>query len=220
MDILIFDLDNTLYAPERQLFSLIDVRINRYMTEVVGIPALEVDALRRNYWHLYGVTLQGLIRHHGVDPEDYLAYVHDVDVASRLEPDLQLRAALLALPQRKTVFTNGSTCHAGRVLSALGISDLFETIYDIHIADYCPKPFREPFQAVLAALGVAAGQCVMIEDMRDNLRTAKQLGMHTVLVGTGDTPDFVDLHLTDVRQIDQGLRSWGNREQGHTDGSA
>ena len=94
MDVLIFDLDNTLYPAEKQLFNLIDVRINRYMTEIVGIPAPDVDALRRDYWRLYGVTLQGLIRHHAVDPEDYLLYVHDIDVPSRLTPDTALREAL------------------------------------------------------------------------------------------------------------------------------
>ncbi|MDT8440689.1 MAG: pyrimidine 5'-nucleotidase [Desulfuromonadales bacterium] len=208
MDVLIFDLDNTLYPPERQLFSLIDVRINRYMTEVVGIPAAEVDGLRRDYWRQYGVTLQGLIRHHAVDPEDYLYYVHDVDVGTRLSADPQLRAALEALPQRKTVFTNGSTDHALRVLAALGVHDLFDSIYDIRVADYRPKPFVEPYQAVLAALDIAADRCVMIEDMRDNLRTAKELGMRTVLVGDGATPTYVDLHLADVCQVSDGLLAW------------
>ncbi len=69
MDMLLFDLDNTLYSPERELFSLIDVRINRYMCQTVGIPPAEVDGLRRRYWAEYGVTLQGLIRHYQVDPE-------------------------------------------------------------------------------------------------------------------------------------------------------
>jgi len=208
MDVLIFDLDNTLYPPERELFSLIDVRINRYMTEVVGIPAAEVDALRREYWGLYGVTLQGLIRHHSVDPEDYLLYVHDVDVASRLAPDPELRAVLTGLPQRKAVFTNGSTCHAGRVLAALGIEDLFETVYDIRVAAYQPKPFEAPYRAVLAELGAAPERCIMIEDSRDNLQTAKQLGMGTVLVGAGATPAYVDVHLPDARAIARGLRFW------------
>ena len=35
----LFDLDNTLYPAERDLFSLIDVRINRYMEEVVSIDS-------------------------------------------------------------------------------------------------------------------------------------------------------------------------------------
>ena len=208
MDVLIFDLDNTLYPAEKQLFNLIDVRINRYMTEVVGIPAPEVDAMRRDYWRLYGVTLQGLIRHHAVDPEDYLLYVHDIDVLSRLTPDLVLREVLKKLPQRKAVFTNGSTCHAARVLSALGIEDMFEKVYDIRIAAYQPKPYPEPYHAVLAELGTTPERCIMIEDSRENLHTAKKLGMGTILVGDGHTPDFVDVHLDNARQVDAGLSFW------------
>ncbi len=208
MDVLIFDLDNTLYSAEKQLFNLIDVRINRYMTEIVGIPAPQVDVLRRDYWRLYGVTLQGLIRHHAVDPEDYLLYVHDIDVPSRLTPDLVLRKVLENLPQRKAVFTNGSTCHAARVLSALGIEDMFEKVYDIRIAAYQPKPYPEPYHAVLAELDTVAERCIMIEDSRDNLQTAKKLGMGTILVGEGKTPDFVDVHLDNARQVDVGLSFW------------
>lgn len=208
MDVLIFDLDNTLYPAERHLFGLIDVRINRYMTEIVGIAAPDVDALRREYWRLYGVTLQGLIRHHGVDPEDYLHYVHDVDVNSRLAPDPVLRQVLKDLPQRKAVFTNGSICHAGRVLSALGIEDVFEEVYDIRIAEYLPKPWPEPYHAVLDKLGTTPERCIMIEDSRDNLETAKKLGMGTILVGTGQTPEFVDVHLESAQQIHSGLKFW------------
>lgn len=205
MDVLLFDLDNTLYPPELELFNLIDVRINRFMIEQVGIPAGVVDALRQEYWAAYGVTLQGLIRHHGVDPEAYLHFVHDVDVNTRLTRDPELNDMLAALPQRKAIFTNGSTCHAGRVLAALGITDHFEAVFDIRVADYLPKPYPEPYHAVLAALSVPAQNCIMVEDSRENLRTAKRLGMTTVLVGAGATPEFVDLHLADVRALGAAL---------------
>jgi putative hydrolase of the HAD superfamily len=201
MQTLLFDLDNTLYPPERELFSLIDVRINRFMHEVAGIPADQVDRLRSDYWKAYGVTLQGLIRHHGVDPEAYLHYVHDVDVSAQLVPDPELREMLATMPQRKVVFTNGSTCHAERVLNVLGIADQFEAVYDIRIASYLPKPYPEPYHAVLSAIDTLPQRCMMIEDSRDNLRTAKELGMTTVLVGSGSTPAFVDLHLPDVRAL-------------------
>lgn len=202
---LLFDLDNTLYPPERELFSLIDVRINRYMSEVVGIPAAEVDGLRRRYWAEYGVTLQGLIRHYRVDPEDYLDYVHDVDVASRLDPDAELRLALQQLPQRKAVFTNGSTGHAERVLTRLGLRDQFESIFDIRVARYQPKPFAAPYHRVVAELGVDARDCVMIEDSLENLRTAKALGMKTVLVGAGPKADFVDARIDRAAQVPTAL---------------
>jgi putative hydrolase of the HAD superfamily len=202
---LLFDLDNTLYSPERELFSLIDVRINRYMNEVVGIPTTEVDGLRRRYWAEYGVTLQGLIRHYQIDPEDYLDYVHDVDVSSRLDPDTELRQILTQLPQRKAVFTNGSIGHADRVLNRLGLRDQFENIFDIRVANYLPKPFAAPYHKVLEQLGVQGKDCTMIEDSVENLKTAKQLRMKTVLVGSGPQPDFVDVRISKAAHIPQAL---------------
>lgn len=208
MEVIIFDLDNTLYPPERELFSLIDVRINRYMSEVLGIAPQEVDGLRRRYWTDYGVTLGGLIRHHGADPEEYLEYVHDVDVAGRLRPDPELRRRLQALPLRRTVFTNGSRGHAERVLATLGLDDLFEQIFDIRVAAYRPKPYPEPYRQVLACLSLTGDRCVMVEDSPANLRTAKDLGMRTVLVGSGATPDFVDAHIAEVGQVAEVVDGW------------
>jgi putative hydrolase of the HAD superfamily len=209
MKAILFDLDNTLYPAERQLFALIDVRINRYMQEVVGIPATEVDGLRRRYWLDYGVTMGGLIRHHQIDPEDYLSYVHDVDVSGRLSSDPLLRQALARLPLRRVVFTNGCYRHANRVLVRLGLEDLFEQVFDIRVADYRPKPYREPYVQVLQHLGVAARDCLMVEDTIENLRTAKELGMGTILVGKGQIPPYVDVQVANAAQVPQALANWG-----------
>lgn len=208
MDALLFDLDNTLYAPERDLFSLIDKRINRYMEEVVAIPLPEVDGLRRSYWKAYGATLQGLIRHYGIDPEDYLEYVHDVDVSGRLEPDLELCRLLRQLGGGCFVFTNGSRSHAERVLAALGLSEIFDDIFDIRMADYQPKPCPDPYRSVLQKLGVDGDRCVMIEDSIDNLLTAKQLDMTTVLVGTETRETFVDHRVASAHAAAELLAGW------------
>jgi len=195
MQAILFDLDNTLYPAQRDLFSLIDVRINRFMRDVAAIPAEEVDGLRRRYWRDYGATLQGLIRHHAIDPEDYLHYVHDVDVTSRIGSDVGLRQSLAAIAAPCHVFTNGSRQHAERVLAALGVADLFASIFDIRIADYRPKPNPEPYLGVLHSLGLAATDCVMVEDSAENLRQAGNLGMRTVLVDAGEKVDGFDLQV-------------------------
>lgn len=213
MDAILFDLDNTLYPSERDLFSLIDVRINRYMEEVVAIAPVEVDGLRRRYWRDYGATLQGLIRHHGVDPEDYLDYVHAVDVGSRLTPDVELRQAIEALAVPSYIFTNGSRCHVDRVVAALGLDGLFCDVFDIRIADYLPKPNPGPYQQVLEKLQVVGERCVMLEDQSVNLKTAKHFGMKTVLVGNDLSPpennSFIDAQLSRSAQIGPLLESWG-----------
>jgi putative hydrolase of the HAD superfamily len=208
MDAVLFDLDNTLYAPERDVFSLIDRRINRYMLEVVAIPATEVDGLRRHYWKTYGATLQGLIRHYAVDPEDYLEYVHDVDVAGRLQPDQQLRSGLQLLAARRFVFTNGSRSHAEKVIAALGLEGAFEEIFDIRIAAYQPKPNPDPYLGVLRCLGLPAERCIMVEDSLDNLATAKHLGMTTVLVGRGAADASVDHQVPSALAAAQLVASW------------
>ncbi|MRR54980.1 MAG: pyrimidine 5'-nucleotidase [Deltaproteobacteria bacterium] len=210
MEMLLFDLDNTLYSPERELFTLMDERINRYMNEVVGIPLPDVDALRRSYWQRYGVTMQGLMRHHAVDPEDYLTYVHDIDISSRLQPDPELREALSAVPLRKVIFTNSSRDHSERVLQALGIAGQFEEIYDIRVANYLPKPSPEPYHAVLERINLPAARCIMVEDSANNLLTAKALGMGTVLVGALPGPPHVDVQIPTAGEISAALSHWNS----------
>jgi len=208
MDFILFDLDNTLYSPEQELFTLIDQRINSYMVEVVGISREDVDNVRRSYWQRYGVTMRGLMRHHGIDPEEYLAYVHDVDIAGRLRPNPELRRALETLPLRRVIFTNSSSDHSQRVLAALGLDDTFEAIFDIRVADYLPKPYPEPYRAVLSRLGVQAHHCIMVEDSPDNLKTAKELGMGTILVGDGDRHPFVDVTVPSAVRVPEALNYW------------
>ena len=196
MQAILFDLDNTLYPPERELFSLIDKRINRYMREVVGIPAGEVDGLRRRYWADYGVTLGGLIRHWGVDPEDYLEFVHDVDVAGRLQHDAALRLMLAAaapapggLHQRLA-----RACRPGaRQSSACTIcSRKFSISASPPI---CPNPSSLLITRSWST-SACPEKCLMVEDSAANLQTAKELGMGTILVGgsAADAPGFVDVH--------------------------
>ena len=212
MAAVLFDLDNTHYPAERDQFSLIDVRINRYMEEIVAIAPADVDDLRRRYWKDYGATLQGLIRHHAVDPEDYLSYVHAVDVGSRLSLDLELRQTIEALAVPSYIFTNGSHCHVERVVTALGLEGLFSDVFDIRIADYQPKPNPGPYEQVLAKLQLAGSRCVMVEDQPQNLQTAKRFGMKTVLVGQNladsQQPDFVDAQLARPAQIGPLLERW------------
>lgn len=212
MKAVLFDLDNTLYPSERDLFSLIDVRINRYMEDIVQIDPTDVDGLRRRYWKDYGATLQGLIRHHGIDAEDYLAYVHAVDVSSRLSHDAVLQQILASLKLPSYVFTNGSRCHVDRVLTALGLVGLFTDVFDIRIADYQPKPNPGPYQQVLNRLAINGQQCIMVEDQHQNLKTAKQFGMKTVLVGSVREDDkklsYVDAYIEKIADIGLLLNDW------------
>ena len=181
----IFDLDNTLYPPQRGVVEHVDVLITRFVRERLGLDDATASALRARYYADYGTTLAGLMRHHDVLPDEYLAAVHAIDVEALLEPDPTLRAMLLALPYTRVLFTNGSALHAARVLGRLGVADCFAEVFGLERVAYVPKPSAAAFEAVLTALGAAAADCVFVDDRLDSIQTAARLGMTTVLVDHG-----------------------------------
>ena len=185
----IFDLDNTLYPPSRGVVERVDGRINRFMIERLGFAPDVAAELRARYRDQHGTTLNGLMLHHEVQPDDYLDDVHTIAVEELLEADPALDAMLATIPQRKVVFTNGSAAHAERVLACLGVRAHFADVFSLECVAYVPKPARAAFETVLARLEVAASACVFLDDRADNLATARELGMRTILVGDGARAD-------------------------------
>lgn len=182
-EFILFDLDNTLYPRNCGLFDHVDHLINRYLEEVVKIPAAEVDQRRRDYWQAYGTTLNGLMLHHGVDPHNYLEFVHDVPLSDYLEADEKLVSMIAELPGQKYIFSNASSEHCQRVLDYLGLSHFFSAVYDINYFDFRPKPEIAIYKELLDDIGARAENGVMIDDMAVNLVPAASLGMTTVLYG-------------------------------------
>ena len=177
----IFDLDNTLYPAECNLFAEVDTRMGEFIAKYLGVPFAHARHLQKSYYRQFGTTLAGLMRVHKMDPEKFLAYVHDIDL-SVVTAAPELGAAIRALPGRKLIYTNGSRRHAERVAGKLGILDEFEDICDIIACEYVPKPEAEAFDRMVGRLGVAPRDAVMFEDMPHNLEVPHQLGMGTVLV--------------------------------------
>lgn len=208
IDTWLFDLDNTLYPVETEFMTLIEGRMTDFMEKVTGLPRDEARAIQKKYYHAHGTTLAGLIAHHDIDPEDFLTEVHDVSL-DRLTPDVKMEEALMRLPGRRLVFTNGSAAHAERVLERLQIAHAFEDIFHISAADYIPKPSPLTFEKMMARHGVSAAGSAFFEDSEHNLAPAADLGMTTVLVGphaAASTADFVHHRTNDLVAFLSGAR--------------
>ncbi|MBO6754925.1 MAG: pyrimidine 5'-nucleotidase [Roseibium sp.] len=182
----IFDLDNTLYPAETDLFSQINEQIADYVAKLLDLDPAEAHIRQKGYYETYGTTLRGLMIEHEVDPDDFLAYAHDIDY-SAVTPDPKLEKAIAALPGRKFIFTNGDRPHAERTAQALGITDHFEDIFDIVAADLVPKPNRETYDMFLEQTGVSPARAAMFEDLSRNLIVPHRLGMQTVLIVPANT---------------------------------
>ena len=137
----IFDLDNTLYPSECNLFAQVDQRMGQFIAELLGVSYEEAKRVQKDYYYRYGTTLAGLMREHKLPPERFLDFVHDIDLAPVCEAP-ELGAALARLPGRKFIFTNGSRAHAERVAEKLGVLHHFDELFDIVAGDYVPKPSR------------------------------------------------------------------------------
>jgi putative hydrolase of the HAD superfamily len=198
----VFDLDNTLY-PASDLYDEIGVRMTNYIARAVGVDASEALRLREKYFHEYGATIVGLVRHHGVDARDFLADVHEAD-HSVLVVDSELRELIEGLPGQRIVFTNGGGGHPERVLESLGLASCFDGIFDIEAAHLAPKPQREGYERLVNRFSIDPKQSILIEDTLRNLEPARALGFTTALIGPvhpEPKPSYVDHWTPDVKEL-------------------
>ena len=177
----VFDLDNTLYPHHLNLWQQVDVRIRDYIAGFLKVSREEAFRLQKDYYQRYGTSMRGLMTVHGMQPDDYLDFVHQID-HSPLEPNAALGAAIERLPGRKLILTNGTRRHADAVLARLELDRHFEDVFDIVAAELEPKPSPQTYDRFLKLHGVEAGKAAMFEDLARNLAVPHALGMTTVLV--------------------------------------
>ncbi len=199
----IFDLDNTLYPADINLFAQIDARMTAYIGDLLGVEPVEAHRIQKGYFLGHGTTLAGLMREHEVDPYHFLAFVHDIEM-DVLEENAPLAAAIARLPGRKLVFTNGDAPYATKVLARLGLGGSFEAIHDVHAMELVPKPAASAYAGLCAAFGLDPTVSLFADDMARNLTPAKAIGMTTLWVDNGseqtaDTArDHIDFTTHDV----------------------
>ena len=177
----IFDLDNTLYPVSCRLFDQIHSRMTLFIAGRFDLSPEAALARQKVYFREYGTTLRGLMVVDRIDPNEFLAFVHDIDLTC-VPPDPVLVAALAALPGRKIVHTNGSRRHAERLLDHLGIAGSFCGILDIEAAGYEPKPALTGYLELMKRHHVTPSTALMVEDIARNLIPAAALGMTTAWV--------------------------------------
>lgn len=181
VDTWIFDLDNTLYPPHANLFAEVDQRMGDFIAELLDLEREAAHVMQKDYYRRYGTTLRGLMIEHGINPDGFLEFVHDID-HTKVDKDPRLSAAIEALPGRRFIMTNGTVAHAERVADRLGITHHFEDIFDIVAADLVPKPNAEPYDKFYRKHAITPSQAAMFEDLSRNLEVPSQYGLRTVLV--------------------------------------
>ena len=200
----IFDCDGVLYDDLEGVFGQVSKRMTEYISQKLDLSLEKAKELQTNYFHKYNTSLNGLMIHHDINPQEFLKYVHDINL-DFLKKDLKLRKELIELKTKKFVFTNGSHEHASNITKTLGISDLFDGFFDITDCNFIPKPSIEPYKKLIDKFNIKPSETVFIEDIAINLEPAKKLGMKTVWLknneywGKKDSDKkFVDLKIENL----------------------
>jgi putative hydrolase of the HAD superfamily len=182
----VFDLDNTLYPHHLNLWQQVDERIRDYIANFLRVTPDEAFRVQKDYYRRYGTSMRGLMEEHGLNPDEFLEVVHQID-HSPLTPNPPLGAAIAQLSGRKLILTNGTRRHAEAVMGRLEIAEHFEDVFDIAAADLEPKPRPSVYDRFLSRHNVDPRKAAIFEDLARNLEVPHALGMTTVLVVPGGT---------------------------------
>jgi putative hydrolase of the HAD superfamily len=199
----IFDLDNTLHDARPHIFPSMHEQMNAWLRRRFSLDEEGANAMRRFFWERYGTTMRGLVRHHGEDPKKFIRETHEFpELASMVIGERALGHALVRLAGQRLVFSNAPRHYVLEVLSALGVARWCDAVYTIESTRYRPKPALQGFRVLLRAHNLEAHRCALIDDMPENLRAAKRLGMSTVWVsGDKRRAPFADLRVKSVTQL-------------------
>jgi len=177
----LFDLDNTLYSGQTKVFDQVDKKMSSFISKKLNVSLEEAKKIQKNYFHKYSTTLTGMIKHHKINADEFLEFVHDVDL-DFLKEDKGLENEISKIKGKKIIFTNGSKAHATNVTKKIGIDKLFDGVFDIVESNFIPKPSIEAYKMLIEKYKIEPQYCILVEDIARNLKPAYELGMKTVWI--------------------------------------
>ena len=203
----IFDLDNTLYSGKTRVFEQVSKKMSEYISKKLNVSVVEAKEIQKNYFHEYNTTLNGMIKNHKIDADEFLEFVHNIDI-DFLKKDPMLSKELKKLDGKKIIFTNGSKKHALNVTKRIGIDQYFDDIFDIIDCEFIPKPAIQPYKKLVEKHKIDPKLCGFVEDIARNLKPAYEMGMKTVWI-ENDEPwakkfsdgDFIDFKTNNLSEF-------------------
>jgi len=197
----IFDLDNTLHDAQKKIFPVINQKINQYISEAVKINLSEADLLRQKYWDNYGATLEGLIKHHNIDPTDFLKETHTLkNLENLILPMTDLIKVLSSINEKKILYTNAPRDYTNKVLEVCKVKECFDAIFSIEDSNFIAKPSAISMKIFLKKYNIKSA--CFVDDVKENLETAKQFELSTIwLTNEKESPSYIDKKISTLKNL-------------------
>ena len=206
IDTWIFDLDNTLYSADSGIFQQVHELMGKFVSNHLNIGINEAKKIQKKYYKEHGTTLKGLMDNHGVEPDYFLAEVHKLDY-SIVNSNKNLNNELNKLSGKKIIYTNANMQHTLDVLERIELSNFFDEIFDIKMANYIPKPEIAPYEEIIKKYNLNPNSSAMFDDIAKNLVPAKKVGFTSIWIDAGyenfsddikSSKKFLDYSTTDL----------------------
>jgi len=197
----IFDLDNTLHDAESKIFPLVNKRMNEYISSYLDISIEDASELRQSYWDTYGATLKGLIKHHNINPIDFLATTHDLqDLNDLVTPEINLKETISKIKGRKIIYTNAPKNYAHRILKISKVYEMFDEVFTIEDSDFIPKPNLGSMEFFIQKYIIT--EAYFVDDIKENLKTAKNSGLTTIWITDEKiNPSYIDMKIKKISDL-------------------
>lgn len=197
----IFDLDNTLHDAQSKIFPLVNTKMNEYISSYLDISLEDASSLRESYWERYGATLKGLIKHHNINPIDFLSVTHNLQDFNKLVlPENNIKKTLSKIQGRKIIYTNAPKTYTNKILKISKIFELFDEIFTIEDSNFIPKPDQGMMDTFLKKYNISEG--FFIDDVKENLFTAKNSGLTTIWITNEENqPSYIDKKIEKISDL-------------------
>tara|TARA_X000000368_G_scaffold286149_1_gene227257 strand:+ start:730 stop:1407 length:678 start_codon:yes stop_codon:yes gene_type:complete len=184
IDTWIFDLDNTLYSADSGIFQQVHQLMGKFIQEFLNIDLQKAKEIQKKYYKKHGTTLRGMMDNYGVDPDHFLEEVHKLDYSIVSSND-KLNEELKKLKGKKIIYTNANMKHTLNVLERIKLSNFFDEIFDIKMANYIPKPEMKPYEQIIKDFDLNPSTSAMFDDIAKNLVPAKKVGFTSIWINAG-----------------------------------
>ena len=74
--------------------------MSKFISDKLNVSLEEARKIQKNYFQEYNTTLNGMIKNHKINADEFLEYVHDVDL-SFLEKDKDLEDEIKNWTEKK-----------------------------------------------------------------------------------------------------------------------
>ena len=185
-DIVIYDLDDTLYNKKEYFADILDTVMADALVYDLGLD-MKVEDAKKLVTESYRIYRDGgeiFYRDYGIKPKDLFVAYHKRKPVEKIVPYENLLSKIKQVPAKQYIFTASDRYASEKILKHLGLYEFFKDKY-YSVEDfgvYKKNENAEVYKKFCEKINADPKDCVFVDDSYSNLEFAKEAGMTTVRI--------------------------------------